>query len=79
MKFQTTSTGRIIGDPRGAHVTMRYHGRTILGEVVRVRVEDSEGERIRVLDVRYFNGEPWPVSPYFMAVEVLEREYEEED
>lgn len=51
---------------RGAHVTMNYGGRTLLGTVVEQRwldVPDADvaGEYLRV---RHFNGEAWPGSEF---------------
>jgi hypothetical protein len=61
-------------DPRGAHVTMSYQGRTLLGEVV--GVERAENRGMTLLIVRHFNGEDWPIKPHVLAVDVLVREYE---
>lgn len=62
-------------DPRGAHVTLEYQGRTLLGEVV--GVERAENRGMTLLVVRHFNGEEWPIKPHVLAVDVLVREYEE--
>lgn len=78
-KFVTDAGGRLVGSPIGAHVVYRYNGRELIGEVVGVEIDDSDGERLRVLRVRHFNGEPWPVKPYFLAVDVLIREYDDEE
>lgn len=72
-KFQTDLDGHMMASPIGAHVTMKYEGRRLLGEVIDYRLTEVEGERLRLLTVRHFNGEPWPVKPYFLAVDVLER------
>lgn len=76
-KFVTDVAGRLVGSPVGAHVVYRHEGRELLGEVTGVRVVEDEGERLRVVTVKHFNGEPWPVEPYFLAVDVLEREDED--
>jgi hypothetical protein len=58
--------GRAV-DLRGAHVTMMYQGRLLLGDVY---AHDARTDRLLV---RHFNGEPWPVHPIASAVDVLER------
>lgn len=59
---------------RGAHVTMAYEGRTLLGEVIAVEYLDDNARRPS-LRVRHFNGNPWPVTWVpITAVTVLERE-----
>lgn len=75
-KFETTPDGRLASSPIGAHVTLTHDGRCLLGEVTAIQMLDIDGERMRCLTVRHFNGEPWPVMPYFMEVDVLEREWE---
>jgi len=70
MKFPHTRFG-MKGDPRGAHVTLTYEGRTLLGEVRDVRYNELRG--CFLLTVRYFNGEPWPIAPSSLAVDVLDR------
>jgi len=57
--------------PIGSHVTLDYDGRHLLGEVVGFVVDPVVG---RLLQVRHFNGEPWPLMPCAAAVQVLERE-----
>ena len=58
-------------DPTGAQVVMRWQGRTLLGDVTGAYRDDVRG--MTHLKVRHFNGEPWPVDPHVLAVEVLER------
>lgn len=68
-----------VNDLRGAHVTMKYKGRTYLGTVVDQYYSERGCAGMRLV-VRHFNGEPWPfpeVGPH--AVEVLERDYERKD
>ena len=57
------------------HVTMEHDGRTLLGTVTGTR-RSTAGDRTGRLEVRHFNGEPWPVSPRADAVTVLERTWE---
>ena len=61
-------------DPRGAHVTLRWRGQELLGEVKGCYRSPVTGALH--LQVRYFNGEPWPVEPTHGAVEVLVRTYD---
>lgn len=62
-------------DPRGAHVVMRHKGRELLGEVRGyARAPGGWWE----LEVRFFDGSPWPVRPNIGAVEVLVRTYDSE-
>lgn len=79
MKFQTAPTGQLLASPIGAHVTMEYEGRTLLGEVTGMYLKLEEGETFKVLIVKFFNGEPWPIEPWFLRVDVLERTYQEEE
>ena len=72
-KFSTDDYGRLACDPIGAYVTYQYKGRILLGTVTGIRMIEDQGERLRVVTVRHFNGEPWPVEPFFMSVDVLER------
>jgi len=58
-------------DMRGAQVTMTWNGCTLLGDVTGSRLE---GDR-RLLTVRHFNGEMWPVEPDLADCTVLERSY----
>ena len=62
-------------DPRGAHVILNHAGRTLLGEVTNFRRDEVLG--CTLLTVRHFNGEPWPIEPGCLAVDVLVREYED--
>jgi hypothetical protein len=65
--------GRLTTDIRGAHVTMAYKGRTLLGEVRAVFYQEHgcSGYRLRV---SFFNGEQWPIEPFCSAVRVLVRD-----
>ena len=58
-------------DPRGAHVTLNWQGRSLIGEVIGVAYDAVCG--CFRLTVRHFNGELWPVQPSALAVNVLER------
>jgi hypothetical protein len=61
MKFQfSQSPYGFEGDPRGAHVVMDYDDRQLLGTVVDFFYTDVAGW---LLEVRHFNGEPWPLIP----------------
>ena len=71
MKFQMNRFG-LKHDPRGAHVTLNYQGRTLLGEVTDCWRDEVCG--VVRLTVRHFNGESWPIYPAAMAVNVHERE-----
>ena len=73
MKFTLGKYG-LKSDPRGAHVTMEWQDRKLLGEVKGVYRSEARG--MIHLQVRHFNGEPWPIDPHVLAVDVLEREYE---
>ena len=59
-------------DPMGAHVTLTYAGRTLLGEVTGVDRDEVCG--VLRLTVKHFNGEPWPIQPSALAVDVLVRQ-----
>ena len=72
MKFTMTKYG-LKSDPRGAHVTMQWKGRILLGEVTSAWRDEVTGA-IR-LSVRHFNGEPWSIEPTALSVDVLERTY----
>lgn len=61
---------RFRGRPSGAHVTMTYDDRQLLGTVVDFFYTDVAGW---LLEVRHFNGEPWPLMPCAGAVEVIPR------
>jgi hypothetical protein len=64
-------------DPRGGHCVMTYQGRELLGEVKDVvTVNRPGGSRGVNLDVRFMNGEPWPIQPMAAVVNMLEREYD---
>ena len=68
-KFRFTKQG-IRPEPVRSHVTLGYGDRTLLGEVLAVVY--TSGGSVR-LDVRHFNGEPWPFQPAVREVSVLER------
>lgn len=48
-------------DYRGAHVTLEWKGRTLLGEIVSIERCPVRGAMICV--VRHMNGEEWPIQP----------------
>ena len=72
MKFAMTKYG-FASDPRGAHVTMQWQGRTLLGEVTSAYYDDASYVPYVRLRIRHFNGEPWPIEPTAMSIDVLER------
>lgn len=69
-KFQVGRWG-LKSDPRGAHVRMEWQGRMLLGEVVETYLREVPSGIM--LKVKHFNGEPWPVDPGALAVDVLIR------
>jgi hypothetical protein len=58
-------------NPVGLQVTMLWQGRMLLGDVRGVSPEHG----CIALDVRHFNGEPWPIMPCIFEVNILERTY----
>lgn len=58
-------------DPRGAHVTLAWQGRVLLGEVTGC-IRDEVLGCVRLV-VRHFDGSAWPVQPSVLAVDVLAR------
>lgn len=70
-----TKDGPVV-DPIGAHVTMRRMGRQMLGTVHGCYRQPRT--RTWLLQVRFFDGTPWPVEPLVGMVEVLERTYEQD-
>jgi len=72
--FYRFTRGRfgLSDDPIGAQVKFTYRGRTLLGDVYEVYNDEVTGS-IR-LEVRHFNGEPWPLDPPAVNVDVLSRE-----
>jgi hypothetical protein len=60
-------------DPRGGHCVFEWQGRELLGEVKDVILFQGYANRI-ALDVRFMNGEPWPIQPNARLVWMLERE-----
>jgi len=71
MRFKFNHYGLTV-NPVGAQVTLPWQGRTLLGDVVGCYRSETRG--VIHLIVRYFNGEPWPIEPAAVAVEVLERD-----
>ena len=70
MRFEYGRFG-LKQDPRGAHVTLTYEGRKLLGTVV--GFYRDVGARLKV---RFMCGDPWPINPVASAVDVLERTYD---
>jgi hypothetical protein len=58
-------------DYRGAHVTLEYAGRTLLGVIKNVTRDEVTG-CVRA-EVRHFCGDEWPILPALRALEILER------
>jgi hypothetical protein len=73
MKTQTRriKLGRygLLENPIGLQVALPFKGRTLLGDVVSVEIDEHRG--MTFLQVRHFNGEMWPINPAIGAVEVL--------
>lgn len=69
-KMQFTKYG-VAQDYRGAHATLSYHGRTLLGTIVNIWRDHIGYTR---LTVRHFNGEPWPFEPCATSVNILDRD-----
>ena len=65
--------GRLAEDPRGLIVSLAWHGRTLLGDVMACRYQEHPCAGF-FLTVRHFNGEPWPIEPGASAVRVIERD-----
>jgi len=59
-------------DPRHVQVSLNWKGRTLLGDVQGARRDPVTGATL--LEVRHFNGEPWPIDPVALAVDVLDRD-----
>lgn len=55
----------------GAHVIMKYQGRTLLGTVLAAEYDDHL--KMTFLAVCHFSGALWPIEPASDCVEVLER------
>lgn len=72
-KFQMTKFG-LKHNPCGAQVVLQHEGRTLLGDVTGCyldKVRDTTS--VPRLKVSFFNGEPWPIDPHVLAVDVLIR------
>ena len=59
----------------GAHVSLSYHGRELLGTITALRRDEILGAVVAI--VHYFCGDPWPITPALSALNILERNYEE--
>jgi len=69
-KFKYNRFG-LAENPVGKYVALPWKdGRTLLGEVIGSTYDDVRG--MLHLNVRYFCGDDWPVSPVASAVTVLE-------
>ena len=62
-------------NPVGAHCTMPWKGGQLLGTIHGISYREVPAGY--VLDVRHFNGEPWPIQPGAPAVDCIERTYED--
>lgn len=69
-KFTRNKYG-LTENPIGAQVTFEYQRRTLLGDVKGIKI-DPVTNAITLI-VRHFNGEPWPIEPLAVLVNVLER------
>lgn len=58
-------------DYRGAHCTLRYGERVLLGIIVHVCPDEY------LCQVRHFNGEMWPINPGLGRLNILERTYDD--
>lgn len=67
-KLKFTKFG-LAENPTGYQVSMGYKDRTLLGDVI--GFERSETRGVVQLIVRHFNGEPWPLKPVALLVDVL--------
>lgn len=61
-------------DYRGAHVTLHYQGRELIGTIRDVARDESTGTVFCA--VQFFCGDWWPIAPVLSALEILEREYQ---
>lgn len=67
-KFQFRR-GRLAENPVGHKVSLTLNGKTLLGDVMSANYNDVTGYVI--LQVRHFNGQPWPIKPTALAVDVI--------
>lgn len=58
-------------DYRGAHVTLAWQGRELLGTIT--DVERNEISGCHHATVRFFCGDPWPIKPALIALNILDR------
>ena len=65
------SNGNGYGGYCGAHATLEYGDRVLLGTIVNVRRDDVLG--VVVADMLHFCGDPWPVTPRLQALNILDR------
>ena len=63
-------------DYRGAHVTLTYQGRELLGTVKDIWYCELTG--VYRCAISHFCGDPWPIEPRLGALEILERTYEDD-
>ena len=76
------TTGKQIVMPNdanltGVHCVMEWKGKTLLGGIVQPFQREFPFPCV-MLDVRFFNGEPWPIRPACSAVRMLLRDYDGE-
>jgi len=58
-------------DYRGAHVTLDWQGRTLLGEIKEIYRNEQRG--VLLCKVQHFCGDFWPIEPALIALNILER------
>lgn len=58
-------------DYRGAHVTIEWQGRTLLGEIKAIWRNEQRG--IVLCRIQHFCGDWWPVEPALSALNILDR------
>lgn len=68
-KIKMGRRGGLGENPIGLHVSFHSRERHLLGEVTGYFYSDTLGQVL--LEVRHFNGEPWPIEPTFTAVNVI--------
>lgn len=62
----------------GEHVSMRYAGRDLLGEVVSINFPRNP-RSYPYLTVKHFNGEYWPLEPLVTEVRILKPTYPKDE
>ena len=55
----------------GAHVTIEHEDQTLLGIITYICPDEF------LCQVKYFNGDLWPINPALSRLEILERTYKD--